>query len=80
MGSIKALNRRSTWDVLRAFCLMETSCFLELTVWWKCHVLRNTTSHGNAMCGKKYIHEGFQQVTCEVRRGVTRGYAVKMKF
>ena len=31
--------------------------------------LENTMSRENATHGKKYFHEGIQQVTCEIRRG-----------
>ena len=43
----------------------------------KCFVLEITTFRGNAMCGKKYFHEGIQPVTHEICRGDMREHMCK---
>jgi len=45
-GSLMALNRTLAWEILRVFCYMEMLRLVEVPC------LRNTTSHGNAKCGK----------------------------
>ena len=46
-------------------CPMGVTCLLEIHALWKYHISTN------AMCGKKYFHKRTQQVTKQIRYGVT---------
>ena len=80
-GSLMALNKTSSWEVLHAFRLMEISRLMEVTCIVEVLYFRfkniYTTSCGNATQGKEYFQEGIHQVTHKIRRGATCGHADK---
>ena len=58
------LNRTSAWEMLRVICLMEMSHLVEMLC------LRKYKA--SSMHGKKYFHEGIQQVIHETWHGDMR--------